>query len=83
MQIVLRKIDGVLTPVFRSKDGPSFGTRPGAGAVGRFLMSPLIVVALIIALFIAFMPRDGRVSRSRCACVDRVRCDGAHSASRS
>jgi hypothetical protein len=60
MTIVLRKVRGLkgLTPLFRSKGG-SFGSGIGPSAVGNFLFSPLVLVAIAIAFGIAWIAAHG------------------------
>lgn len=55
MQILLRKIGGVLTPVLRTRQAPSFGVRAGPSAVFNVLLSPLVLAVLAIAFVIAFL----------------------------
>jgi HK97 family phage major capsid protein len=55
MQILLRKIGGVLTPVLRTRQAPSFGVRAGPSAVFNVLLSPLVLAVLAIAFVVAFL----------------------------
>lgn len=53
--IILRKVDGVLTPLFRPNAGQSFGPSASAGSVMRALLSPLAFALVLVALAVTWL----------------------------